>query len=158
MSWSFGHPMNAKKVKEEFQRYLAGRGESVQNITPSRALELVLAFYKEVRAEGCDVAADQDMLLFQWGTYDWGEGEHFEVDLARQFIFGDGEDEDIWQFHVMFRFAPSEQLSQLGSGDRWCKSLEDLPEFTSFVRGHPVTLAVGSRTDAVASLNYECAG
>jgi hypothetical protein len=150
--------MNAKNVKKEFLRYLAARGESVQKITPSRALESVLAFYLEVRAEGCDLTADQNMLLFQWGTYDWGKGEHFEVDLARQFIFGDGEDEDVWQFHVMFRFAPIELFRQLANGDRWCKSLEELPEFTSFVRGHPATLAVGSRTDAVASLDYECAG
>ncbi len=150
--------MNAKKIKKEFLRYLAAQGESPPKMTPLRALDLVLSFYRDVRADQCEVGANQDMLLFQWGTYDWGEGEHFELDLTRQFVFGDGEDEDIWQFHVTFRYAPSEQFGELGSGDRWCKSLEELPDFTRFIRGHPATVLVGSRTDGVASLNYECAG
>ena len=127
-------------------------------MTPSRALELVLSFYKEARADQCQVADNQDMLLFQWGTYDWGGGEHFELDMTRQFIFGDGDDEDIWQFHVRFRFAPGQGFAKLGSGDRWCKSLGDLPDFTRFIREHPGTAAAASRTDGVASLDYECAG
>ena len=92
------------------------------------------------------------------GTYDWGDGDHFELDITRQFIFGDGEDEDIWQFHVTFRFAPTEELTKLASGNRWCRSLEGLRGFTPFVREHPASVAVGSRTDGVASLHYECAG
>lgn len=32
------------------------------------------------------------MLLFQWGTYDWGHGPHFEVDLTRELIRHGAED------------------------------------------------------------------
>jgi hypothetical protein len=150
--------MKAKNVKKEFLRFLAARGESLPKMTPSRAVEAMLSFYQDVRAEECNLAGNADMLLFQWGTHDWGHGDHFELDITRQFIFGDGEDEDIWQFHVTFRFAPNEDLAQLASGDRWCRSLEDLPGFTLFVREHPASVAAGSRTDGVASLHYECAG
>jgi len=84
--------MNAKNVKKEFLRYAAGRGESLPKMTPSRALESMLSFYGDIRADECDVAGDGDMLLFQWGTYDWGDGDHFEFDITRQFVFGGGED------------------------------------------------------------------
>jgi hypothetical protein len=33
------------------------------------------------------------MLLFQWGTYDWGTGEHFGFNLTRQLI-GEGRVDD----------------------------------------------------------------
>jgi len=135
--------MNAKNVKKEFLRYAAGRGESLPKMTPSRALESMLSFYGDIRADECDVAGDGDMLLFQWGTYDWGDGDHFELDITRQFVFGGGEDEDIWQFHVTFRFATTEGLANLASGQRWCRSLEDLSDFTLFVRQHPASVAVG---------------
>jgi hypothetical protein len=150
--------MNANEVKKEFARYLATRGEAFPNMTPAPALEAVLSFYRDVRAEECDPAAGQDMLLFQWGTYDWGKGKHFELDITRQFMFEDGEDEDIWQFHVTFKFHPTQELVDLKSGNRWCESPEDLPSFASFVRGHPASAAVGSRTDGQPSLEYECAG
>lgn len=150
--------MNAKSVEKEFVRYLATRGEAFPKMTPSHAIDFVLSFYREVRAGGCDPAAGQDMLLFQWGTYDWGEGQHFEFDITRQFIFNGGEDEDIWQFHVTFKFAPTKEFANFRSGHQWCKSLEHLPSFTRFVRDHPATAAVGSRTDGIGSLAYECAG
>jgi hypothetical protein len=150
--------MKAKNVKKEFVRHLATRGEAFPNTTPSRVLESVLSFYKDVRADQCSPADGQDMLLFQWGTYDWGGGEQFEFDITRQFIFDEGEDEDIWQFHVTFSFPPTEEFAKLGSGNRWCKSLEDLPGFTRFIRDHPAAAAVGSRTDGIGSLAYECAG
>ena len=31
------------------------------------------------------------MLLYQWGTYDWGEGKYFQIDITRQFILGEGK-------------------------------------------------------------------
>lgn len=48
------------------------------------------------------------MLLFEWGTFDWGDGPRFEVDITRHFIFGEGEDENIWQLWIKCQFAPSE--------------------------------------------------
>jgi hypothetical protein len=150
--------MRAKNVKKEFLRYIAGRGESLETMRPLIALEMALAFYRDVRADECDQASDQDMLLFQWGTYHWGTGNHFELGMTRQFIFNEGDDEDIRQFHVRSKFPPSEELGRLVSGDRWCHSLAELPSFALFVREHPVCAAVDSRGDASLSLEFECAG
>ena len=55
----------------------------------------MLAFYESMRFDDVDLAADGDMLLYQWGTYDWGRGASFEFDITRQLILGAGEDEDI---------------------------------------------------------------
>lgn len=116
------------------------------------------SFYRDVRCEDVDVERDGDMLLFQWGTYDWGQGKHFQVDITRQLVRGDGDDEDIWQLHLTFFFLPSDALSRLGGGDRWCKSLDELAEFEAFIAQHPAIETQGARNDGRVELGYECAG
>jgi hypothetical protein len=111
-----------------------------------------------MRADDADLESDGDMLLFQWGTYDWGSGARFEVDIVRQLIRHGGEDDDIWQLHLTYRFNPSDALSALDNGDRWCARPADLPAFELLLMAHPVIAAVGSRDDGQAELRYECAG
>jgi hypothetical protein len=85
---------------------------------PSVGVAAMLRFYSECRAAGCGEAGS-DMLLFQWGTYDWGEGAHFELDITRQVILPDEEDDDaIWQLHMTYLFLPTDELSTLGSNNR----------------------------------------
>ena len=66
--------MKAKKAQKEFHRHLAGRGEALATLTPERGLDAMLSFYRDVRAVDCDIAEQGDMLLYQWGIYDWGKG------------------------------------------------------------------------------------
>jgi hypothetical protein len=79
---------------------------------------------------GCDADLDGDMLLFQWGTYDWGEGRYFHLNLTRQFILdGTGDDESIFQLGFTFLYTPSSALEALRDGTRWCGAPAELPEF-----------------------------
>ena len=55
----------------------------------------MLRFYGDESVAGCRDDGAGDMLLYQWGTYDWGAGESFEFDITRQLIFADDEDDDI---------------------------------------------------------------
>jgi hypothetical protein len=70
---------------DAFETFAAARGVSIIGITPHEGIAQMLAFYESVAAQGC--AKDSgDMLLFQWGTFDWGQGEHFELNITRKFI------------------------------------------------------------------------
>ena len=40
-----------------------------------------------------------DMLLFQYGVYDWGEGKNLEIDFVRQLIKND----DFIQIHITIK-------------------------------------------------------
>jgi len=99
----------------------------------------MLDFYAQERADGCDAACDQDMLLFQWGTYDWGHGAHFELDVTRQVILPDEIDDAIWQLHLTYRFDVSPLLTGLGSGNKWCASPSELAAFGRYIASLPVT-------------------
>src|ERR1700752_33284 len=112
--------MKSKNVLEEFEAYLRRGGHGGIPESPVAGFSRMLAFYGDVRVDDASPEAYSDALLFQWGSYDWGHGPQFEVDLTRQVIRGSGEDDEIWQLHMTYRFAPSEALRNLGSGDRWC--------------------------------------
>ena len=117
----------------------------------------MLDFYRDVRASGLDLTKQDDMLLFQWGTYDWGRGEHFEVDITRQLIFQDSQDDDarIWQLSLRFAFEPSPALRALGDQSKWCDLPGDLPGFSVFVLTSPA-MAMATHSQAVrVTLRYE---
>lgn len=87
-----------------------------------------------------------------------GSGEGFELHIARQLTGGTGEDDDIWQLHLVYRFAPSDALRALGQGERWCAHPGEVTAFESFLTSHPALIALGSKGDGQTRLEYECAG
>jgi hypothetical protein len=68
--------MKPRSSKKAFLKLIANANRHLDTLEPAEGVELMLAFYRDERAAGCPIDADGDMLLFQWGTYDWGEGDH----------------------------------------------------------------------------------
>ena len=102
---------------------------------PSDGVRLMLNFYKQSRFDNCPVEKNGDMLLYQWGTYDWGSGSFFQFDMTRQFIESGFEGDDgMSQLSLRFYFHPSQELEKLGSGDRWCESPSELVSFERYVK------------------------
>lgn len=111
-------------------------------------------FYGEERAIGCEVSDGADMLLFEWGTFDWGDGEHFGLSLARQLIFG-GDDEKAWQLKLTYAFQPTEAFRVLGSEKRWCGSPDDLDSFRQEVEQLPAYEAAAAADEiGIVSIGY----
>jgi hypothetical protein len=125
--------MAPSDAQAEFTKRLRARGLKVSSVRVDAGFSEALAFYRDVRPTGCE-DPDGDMLLFQWGTYDWGQGTYFNLDLTRQFILkGTEDDEGIFQLAFTFLYAPSVALESLKDGNRWCRSLADLAEFQRYV-------------------------
>ncbi len=115
----------------------------------------MVAFYRDMPVEDCDANSHGDMLLVQWGTYDWGRGQHFEFDVTRQMIPRVGDDDDIWQLHLTVRFPPTADLQALGAGNRWCRGTQGVQEFCEFVTTSAAFLAVADRRDGTATLDFD---
>lgn len=148
--------MDPSDARMELGRLVAERHLELEALTPRQGMAVSLGFYQTVRARGCDLEADADMLLFQWGTHDWGEGEHFEVSVVRQFLVPQGEeDPDILQLSLTFRFPATDLLRGFGSGNRWCDSPSRLDEMRTFIEASPAFAAVADRGDGSASLWME---
>lgn len=128
-------PSNSAAALEQFYRE--------RSIEPASApiaalIEGALDFYTGVTASGLAADPQSDMLLFQFGVFDWGSGESFEIDLTRQFIVSDQVDDDaISQLRCTAYFEPTPTLRAVGMANRWCRSRAELSEFRAFVLSSP---------------------
>lgn len=121
---------------------------------PERLFSLVLDLYEGMRIDGTDLDEDGDMLLFQWGSYDWGQGLHFELDLTRQAIPAGEEDPPIVQLHCTYRYDPA-QFDDIVSGNRWCHNPSELHEFRQFVLSSEALRRAASRPQISFELELE---
>ena len=110
-------------------------------------VKTTLGFYGTVRA-AVSPEPDSDMMLFEWGTFDWGNGEFFQVSMTRQFtekrLFGG--DPRLSQLHARVYFDSPTRFATLGKSHIWCHSIEELGDFT-------LTVMNGSIVDATATLS-----
>ena len=104
---------------------------SLRSLLAADGIEAMLAFYTEERAQGCSLDEDGDMLLYQWGIHDWGEGESFELDITRQFI---DAKRVFRQLSLRFKFAVSKETRAAGNSNKWCELPDDVDEFRRFIR------------------------
>jgi hypothetical protein len=136
----------------ESKQALLERLDSRTNRTIGGVLQVMLDFYESQRCDGCAIDQDGDMLLYQWGTFDWGNGEHFELDITRQFIL-EGEDEP-YQLHMTLRLDPTDDCRQVGNGNRWCVSPSALREFRDFIQQSAPHRLLGARACPEIAVTY----
>jgi len=148
--------VDATSVRAEFERHLADHGLALAQLGAKQAVETMVAFYAAERVEGAHIDEDGDMLLFQWGTYDWGDGPSFQYDITRQLIVQDDDDDDaIWQLSLTLHYEPGEDAQALGSGDQWCDSPDHLDEFLHFIEDAPSTRFARRTSPRRVQLEFE---
>lgn len=128
--------MKPDESKQALQDLAASRGIDLNASTLREGIEAMLAF----RAQTVCVTCSDDMLLYQWGSYDWGNGRYFEVNITRQFIEAEGDGDDaISQLSLTYRYRPASGLDAFGADNRW----EDQPgDFREFILTSAPFLAV----------------
>lgn len=131
-----------------FQDLANSKGIDLTTSTPREGIQLMLAF----RAQAACAACSEDMLLYQWGTYDWGNGKQFELDITRQFIEAALDDDDaISQLSLTYKFQPTKNLDALGIGNCWEDQTAAFPEF---ILRSPSFMAVADATPDQVELNH----
>ncbi|MEM9111334.1 MAG: hypothetical protein AAGC72_15070 [Planctomycetota bacterium] len=119
--------MKFKKSKKELKSIIM----ALESPNLAVLVEAMLAFYRDQRADKVDVEADGDMLLYQWGVSDWGDGEFFEFEIVRQFI--DPKKDEPFQLMLTMKFQPTEQLRAIEDDNQWCESPDALEDFRAFI-------------------------
>jgi hypothetical protein len=141
--------MNADEVINGFKPFVYSKVKNIEALSPSDATELMIEYYSTVRADNCDLDADGDMLLFQCGTHDWGNGKYFEYNVTRQFTFTaqfeddeeEWEEDVMWQLYITLKYTPSDVLDNLDA-EIWCDSPNDAPDFFGIIEAHKSTKQV----------------
>lgn len=138
-----------------FEKFVATRNSSRQALTVRSGIVEMLCFYRSETPSNCTKERG-DMLLFQWGSYDWGTGKRFEIDITRQFIeLGLEDDDAISQLSLTFRFLPDETTVGLGAGNRWCESPQEIDAFRDFITSNQAFQAKADLPPAEVLLAHE---
>src|SRR5262249_38857115 len=78
-----GVVMKCEESSTQFEDRLRSRRLELSHLAPNVGFAEMFAFYHDVRPVDClPVDSDGDMLLYQWGTYDWGQGKYFNLNLT----------------------------------------------------------------------------
>lgn len=174
--------MKPQNAKREFETLLMQRELSLTALAVDRACQAMLDFYRLHRADGCDVSADGDMLLYQWDVVDSEEhGRCLEWNLTRQFMLaatsdeesddadddadddeGDSSDDDelTWQLSLTMRFPLDDSVEAFSAGNKWCPTHrpQAVDYFEKFIRESPAFKLAVTRTTASVELDYFNAG
>lgn len=146
--------MKPSESASAFKKFAEFNGVALFDCTPREGLAQMFSFYQSVFPEGC-YGPDRDMLLFQWGIYDWGSGRHFEFNITRQFIEQESEGDDaISQLRFTFKFEPTAERENLGSGNRWCESPAELEILRELVSSSPSFVEVADQRAIAVELTH----
>lgn len=126
--------MKTREALKQFEEFLADKKVDIHAAPPKQGLMALVLFYRDVRAEDVELMADGDMLLYQWGTYDWGQGEQFELNLTRQLMYVADEEDDIFQLSLTYRYPPTDDLRALGKQEQWCFHPEELDDLVAILQ------------------------
>ncbi len=119
-------------------------------LTPDSLIALSLNLFESLKVKGVSSVEekDNDMLLFQYGTYDWGDenGEHFSFEIARQFILD--KNQEFYQLRFTLIFDPKD-FKDCDSYERWSSDFTDLDEWVTNIKstqGYEMAKSLGFRS------------
>ena len=135
--------MNENEIKlmleNDFRNII---GSPLDTLPPKGGIDHMLNYYDQKKYPDAEKGVDGDMLLFQYGVYDWGDGNYFEYDITRQVIFNSPtrtDDDAIFQISLTYRFSP-EKYSKLKSSNKWSMDFNNsTTDFKKYINNSTAT-------------------
>lgn len=104
---------------------------------------LMISFYHNTRAEGCDPSKGEDMLHYECGYFE----PDFQLNITRQMETKlEGEHLDIWLLMLNINFCPDDVLRECPKSGDACHDPQGIAEFQSRIQNSPGFLEVRNRT------------
>jgi hypothetical protein len=118
----------------EFDKRVRARGMAVDALGVVDALAIMATFYRDEPVTGL-TQWFEDALRFSAGVRDRGQGEHFEVNLARVLTTRrEAAPPLVRELELTWRFAVTPELRYVPRVEHWCVARDDLPVFEKLVR------------------------
>lgn len=116
--------------KSSLKKHLKDEIGEAQN--PKEALERFISFTEKYKMKKVITREDEDMLLFQYGTYNWtGKGANFELNLTRQFEISN--DDEFLQLRLTLFYKP-ETVGEIESNNAWSIDFKNHKEWTDYIK------------------------
>lgn len=119
-----------KKLENEYREIIREK----EILSLDEFIDTAINLFKMIRVDKIDYTESfNDMLLFQYGVYNWGDenGNHFSFDITRQ-IIAPGEDEP-YQLSLILIFEPSSFL-EIKPYDVWSNDFNSVEDFVNHIK------------------------
>lgn len=106
--------------------------EELGNIQDCRqAVDRFINFYDKFKVKESLGHAEEDMMLFQYGKYNWdGTGDKFEFNLTRQFEQPDSD--EFLQLSMTLHYDPA-KIGEISSYNSWSTDSENTTEWKNLI-------------------------
>lgn len=124
-------------VKATFRQEMATALRISPGLTVAKALRIIRAFYQGYAIAEMDTSSpDCDMLLVEYGIYDWhdGKGKQFQFDFTRQFLFK--EEQEFYQLRLELSYGEA-PFALPESFSAWSTDFASLDEWVSKIKASP---------------------
>ncbi|MBI1185668.1 hypothetical protein GC194_15480 [bacterium] len=112
------------------KKYLKKELGKVQN--QQEALDRFICFFHKYKIKAELEHEEEDMLLCQYGTYDWtGKGENYEFNLTRQFEIPN--DDEFLQLRLTLFYKP-ETVGEIEADNSWSTDFKNLDDWINHIK------------------------
>lgn len=121
-------------VEEIFKQKVNASISHDGDINVNRALQLIIDFFNNYEIRNVDLSIpDNDMLLFEYGIYNWqdGKGENYTIGMARQFYIEEN-DNGFSQLHLVLYFN-TEGFEQIQPSSTWSVGFENTEQWIKHI-------------------------
>ena len=143
------------EIKTEYQKEIE-RQLGEEKLTAEKLIEISVSLFNKLKVKNITVQHDPDcdMLLFQYGVYDWGGqlGRHFSFDITRQFITE--EDDEPYQLQFILIYEPAE-FQGCAAYNCWSSDFARLEDWVEHIKTTQGFLKAKDATVKTYSLNFE---
>lgn len=129
--------LSKEDILEAYNKAILDHVGANGKLTVDSVIDLSLLLFNSIKVKDVDYSEkDNDMLLFQYGTYNWGDekGDHSNFDITRQFRILD--DDEFYQLSFSLIYDPS-TLTNDDSYDSWSAYAETLEDWVANIRVTP---------------------
>jgi len=112
------------------KKYLKRELGKVENCR--EAIDRFISFYEKYKLKPELEDEEEDMLLYQYGTYDWtGKGGNFEFNLTRQFEIPN--DDEFLQLSLTLKYDP-EIVGEIEDENSWSTDFKTVNEWAENIK------------------------
>lgn len=119
-----------KKLENEYREIIREK----EILSLDEFIDTAINLFKMIRVDKIDYTESfNDMLLFQYGVYNWGDenGNHFSFDITRQIIAP--EEDEPYQLSLILIFEPSSFL-EIKPYDVWSNDFNSVEDFVNHIK------------------------
>ena len=126
--------LNLNEVKNAFAEIISALSNDINELLPEDGISGMIKFYQNDEVEQCRSNKDNDMLLYQYGTYGFSGVPEFQINITRQLII-DHEDEP-YQLQLTF-YYPKELGIDISAFNLWWNDKMGISQFIYKVNETP---------------------